>query len=467
LTLWYLAFFSVLMVLFSMFLYSLLSQSVVSRLDERLSSEVNTAASLFEAELEELNGDVPKAAAETMEEMRPRGILLAVFGDRRLLAASAPAQVDALDDAIAQALSGAATELVADIPRLGKNGSRAATNRFRTGGRTFVTLAVASLDSVAADLRRLRRTLYLSLGLLLLIAGAGGFALATRSMAPLGWMAGQAREITGSSLHRRLEIGSAAEELTLLAASFNDLLARLDQSFETMRRFVADASHELRTPLSVIHGEADVALAKDRTASEYRDSLAIILDESRRLSRLVDDLLNLAQADAGHVKLRTAELYLDDLVAECCRSIEPVAAARGLVLDCRCSEDVSFQGDEELLRRMILNLLDNAVRYTPSGGRISVVLETGDSGLRLSVSDTGAGIPPEATPHVFERFYRADKARSRHEGGFGLGLSIVKWIAEAHNGSVEVTTHPGAGSTFFIRLPRQPGTVLSPIRISF
>jgi two-component system phosphate regulon sensor histidine kinase PhoR len=131
-----------------------------------------------------------------------------------------------------------------------------------------------------------------------------------------------------------------------------------------------------------------------------------------------------------------------------------VAAARALALDCRCPEDVSFHGDEELLRRMILNLLDNAVRYTPAGGKISVVLETENPGLRLSVSDTGAGIPPEAAPHIFERFYRADKARSRHEGGFGLGLSIVKWIAEAHNGSVEVTSRPGAGSTFFVRLPR-------------
>jgi two-component system OmpR family sensor kinase len=454
LTLWYLAFFSLLMLLFSMFLYSLLSQSIRSRLDERLSSEVNPAASLFQAEIQELNGDVPKAAAETVDEMRPRGILLAAFEDRRLLAASAPARLDALDAVIAQALGGAGAELAADIPRLGKSGSRAATHRFRYGGRSFVTVAVAPLDSVAADLQRLRRTLYLSLGLLLLIAGAGGFALATRSMAPLGWMAGQAREITGSSLHRRLEIGSAAEELTLLAASFNDLLSRLDQSFETMRRFVADASHELRTPLAVIHGEADVALAKDRTASEYRDSLAVILDESRRLSRLVDDLLNLARADAGRVKLNTGELYLDDLAAECCRSISPLAAARGLAIDCRCPEDVSFHGDEELLRRMILNLLDNAVRYTPPGGKISVLLETENPGLRLSVSDTGTGIPPEAAPHVFERFYRADKARSRHEGGFGLGLSIVKWIAEAHNGSVKLTANPGAGSTFVVRLPR-------------
>ena len=454
LTLWYLAFFSVLMVLFSMFLYSLLSRSVVSRLGERLSAEANTAASLFQAELEELNGDVPKAAAETLEEMRPRGILLAVFAERQLLAASAPAQVDPLDAVVTQALGGATADLAVDIPRLGKNGSRAAAYRFRSGGRTVVTVAVASLDSVAADLGRLRGTLYLSLGLLLLTAGAGGFALATRSMAPLGWMAGQAREISGSSLHRRLEIGSAAEELSLLAASFNDLLARLDQSFETMRRFVADASHEIRTPLAVIHGEADVALAMDRTAAEYRDSLAVILDESRRLSRLVDDLLNLARADAGHVELRTAELYLDDLVAECCRSIGPLAAARGLALDRRCPEDVSFHGDEELLRRMILNLLDNAVRYTPSGGKISIVLETEPSGLRLSVSDTGAGIPPEAAPHIFERFYRADKARSRHEGGFGLGLSIVKWIAEAHHGSVEMTSRPGGGSTFVVSLPR-------------
>jgi len=286
------------------------------------------------------------------------------------------------------------------------------------------------------------------------LAGIGGFILATKSLAPLRWMADQARTITDKNLHSRLDIGAATDELQLLSKSFNELLFRLDRSFETMRRFVADASHELRTPIAIIRGEADVALNQERRPAEYRDSLAIIQDEARRLSRLIDDLLNLARADSGHVTLRIEEFYFSDLLADCCRSLHIVADAKRITLECRCPEDVSFSGDQELLRRLILNLLDNAIRYTPEGGKISVVLERNGGELRLQVADTGVGIDPEAARHVFERFYRGDQARSRQNGGFGLGLSIVRWIAESHNGTVEVSSKPGKGSTFTVLLHR-------------
>jgi heavy metal sensor kinase len=268
-------------------------------------------------------------------------------------------------------------------------------------------------------------------------------------------MAEQAHRISSNNLETRLEIGDAAEELEVLAASFNALLERLDQSFESMRRFVADASHELRTPISVIRGEADVALAQERTPAEYRESLAIVLDEARRLSRLVSDLLNLARADAGHVKLRIEEFYLNDLLAECCRSVQVLAGTRGIALECHAREDVPFHGDQELLRRLVVNLLDNAIRYTPAGGKVSASLEAQGRDLRISVSDTGVGIAPEAAGRVFERFYRADKARSRQDGGFGLGLAIVKWIAESHRGAVDLASRPGEGATFVVTLPRE------------
>jgi signal transduction histidine kinase len=221
-----------------------------------------------------------------------------------------------------------------------------------------------------------------------------------------------------------------------------------------MKRFVADASHELRTPISVIRGEADVALSCDRSPAEYRAALAIVLDESRRLSRLVDDLLNLARADAGHVKLEVEEFYFNDLLSDCCRSVQPLAASAGVELDWGANEDIPFRGDEKLLRRLAVNLLDNAIRYTPRGGKVSATLEPDPGGVRLRVSDTGVGIAPDAVPHVFERFYRADLARSRQGGGFGLGLSIVKWIAESHNGAVALTSRPHVGSTFTVTLPR-------------
>ena len=187
---------------------------------------------------------------------------------------------------------------------------------------------------------------------------------------------------------------------------------------------------------------------------QYQRSLAIVLDESRRLSRLVDDLLNLARADAGHVKLQIREFYLNDLLADCCRSVQALAAAQKITVECHPSPDLQFRGDEELLRRMVMNLLDNAIRYTPPGGKVDTVLESEGSRVRIRVSDTGIGIPEEAAPHIFERFYRVDKARSRQDGGFGLGLAIVKWIAESHHGAVELSSRSGVGSAFTVTLPR-------------
>jgi len=302
--------------------------------------------------------------------------------------------------------------------------------------------------------------IWIVLPLFVLLAGFGGYLLTAHQLAPLQAMALQARRISGANLDRRLEIGDAAEELATLGASFNELLARVDQSFDTMRRFVADASHELRTPLSVIRGEADLALTRDRSPAEYRDALAVILDESRRLSRLVDDLLNLARADGGHVQLQIREFYFNDLVTDCCRTLQSLAASRGIALECHAETDLPFSGDEELLRRLVINLLDNAIRYTPPGGTVKADLSRGREGaseppyIRLRVSDTGIGISPEAAPHVFERFFRADKARSRAEGGFGLGLSIVKWITESHHGAVELHSDAAAGSTFTVTLPQ-------------
>jgi heavy metal sensor kinase len=454
LTAWYLLLFTVLFVGFSLFFYGLLSRGVYQRLDSSLSSQARTAASLLREELSEHTGDAPAAAAEVIREMSSPPTVLAVFEDEKLLAASAA--VDPRDwlDLPSRALSGG-TVIHATLTRFGRNRStRVAAHPFAVDSRRYVLMAAESLHATNEQLRLVRSLLYISLPLVLVVAGVGGFLLATRSLAPLRWMAEQARTITDKNLHRRLDIGAAHEELKVLADSFNELLSRLDQSFETMRRFVADASHELRTPLSVIRGEADVALGQDRNSGEYQESLVIIQDEARRLSRLIDDLLNLARADAGHLRLRTEEFYLSDLLAECCRAFQAAANAKNIDLQCVSPGDVAFCGDAELLRRLILNLIDNAVRHTPEGGKVLVKLETAGSELRIQVADTGIGIPPESGPHIFERFYRGDQARSRQNGGFGLGLSIVKWIAESHQGEVDFTSEPGEGTTFTVLLHR-------------
>jgi heavy metal sensor kinase len=451
LTAWYLLLFAVLFVGFSLFLYGLLARGLYKRLDETLSSQARTAAGLFQDELREHNGDASAAAAEAVSEMNFRGALLAVFAQKTLLAGSAAADDRELLDLVDQAVAGR-REAYATIPRRGQTKVRAVAYPFLIDGRRYVLLVAESLDATREELGLVRSVLYVALPLFLLIAGVGGFVLSTRSLAPLRWMAEQARAITDKNLHKRLDIGAAHEELRVLADSFNELLSRLDQSFETMRRFVADASHELRTPLSVIRGEADVALTHDRSPGEYQEALVIIQDEARRLSRLIDDLLNLARADAGHVNLRVEEFYLNDLLAECCRAFQGAASAKNINLECLCSGDIAFRGDQELLRRLMLNLLDNAIRYTPAGGKVTAKIEAVGGELRIQVADTGIGIPPEAAPHIFERFYRGDQARSRQNGGFGLGLSIVKWIAESHRGAVDFTSLPGEGTTFTVLL---------------
>jgi two-component system OmpR family sensor kinase len=454
LTLWYLAFFSLLFLLFSLFLHGMLASDLERRLDESLSVEANTAAALLADEYGEMKGDPVAAAREVLGDLRLGGTTVVLLAGGRVLGSSAPIPQDELADIVRRATAGPGPRQVLGVPHAGPNGARAAVDRVSLGGQDYLVLAVEALDEVAADLAVLRRVLLLALPLLIGLAGIGGYWLTSRNLAPLESMAAQARRITHSNLETRLEIGGAAQELTMLAASFNELLARLDQSFDHMRRFVADASHELRTPVSIIRGEADVALSRDRSAAEYRQALAVVLDESRRLSRLVDDLLNLARADAGRVKLRLEEFYLDDLLAECCRSAQTLAGARRIALECRSPGDVAFRGDEELVRRMVMNLIDNAIRYTPEGGRVTAALEVRGGDVAIRVSDTGAGIAPEAVPYVFDRFYRGDQARSRQDGGFGLGLAIVKWIAESHQGAVNLATTPGAGSSFTVTLPR-------------
>ena len=451
LAVWHLVFFSALFILFCFLFYGALQRSLERELDESLVSKTGTASALLKEELEETHGDAMEAAATVISGNEPRESVAAVLEDGRVIGISVPGSD--LEMGAAPLRDGDVSRW--RLTRWGSHGARAAARGVTFAGRSFTVVEMEPLDSIAQQLRTVRNILWLAVPPLLALAAFGGYLVARRGLAPLSGMVEQTKAITGDSLDKRISIGRAADELATLAASFNDLLSRLDQSFESMRRFVQDASHEIRTPLAVIRGEADVALSQERDAVEYRKSLAVIQEESRRLSRLVEDLLNLARADAGHVQLRMEPLYVNDLVAECCRSLQPLARAHDVALEFQAEGDITVEGDEQLLRRMLINLLDNAIRYTPGGGRVSAAVEADGSDVRIRVADTGIGILPEAAPHVFERFYRVDKARSRQQGGFGLGLSIVQWIAEAHRGVVELASQPGAGTTFTVRLQRQ------------
>jgi signal transduction histidine kinase len=269
-------------------------------------------------------------------------------------------------------------------------------------------------------------------------------------------MANQARRIGAEHLDRRLPVANPRDELGHLAQTFNGLLDRLTASLNQQRQFMADASHELRTPLAAIRSAAGVTLQREhRDPQEYREALTLVDEQSRRLGRLVDDMFTLARADAGHAPIRPQTFYLDELIAEIARAGSQIGSRRGVVVAVEPVGEIPFVGDEELVRRMLTNLVDNAVRYSPQGGTVRVTM-TGDAGVcRIAIRDEGPGVPSEARPHIFDRFYRADKARTQgaFDEGAGLGLAIARWVAEAHGGTLALEGSDARGSTFVVILP--------------
>ena len=324
--------------------------------------------------------------------------------------------------------------------------------------KTYFVVVKQPLASVSADLLMLRGLFLAVAPAALILAWIGGWFLVRKSLAPVSEMTRTARRITAESLEERLPVANPRDELGQLAATFNELLARLEASFAQQRQFVADASHELRTPLSVIHTATEVMIdGPQREAREYQETLTIINEQTRRLKKVVEDLFTLARADAGQREMEPSDFYLDELVAETARAAAVLGASKQISVEFGDAAESPYRGDETLLRQMLLNLLDNAVKHTQTGGRVSLRLARVDSTYSVVVADTGSGIPKEAQPHVFERFYRADKARARaangNGGSAGLGLSIARWIAEVHGGTVELVHSDQTGTTFVVALP--------------
>ena len=304
---------------------------------------------------------------------------------------------------------------------------------------------------------RLRETLGAVAGAgagVLLLALAGGWLIASRTLAPVLRMSKDAEGVSASNLSQRLDVARAPAELAGLARALNGAFDRLAQAFERQTRFTADASHELRTPLAVVLAEAELALRKERGAAEYRETLGGILSAGRRMQAVVEGLLTLARSDAREgPPLRRERVDLAALVKETFDHLGPLASSRSVKLRARL-EPAEVEGDRDRLREAVANLVTNAIRYNREGGTVDVSLDRGpEGGVTLAVADTGIGIPEADQGRVFERFYRADPARSREAGGSGLGLSITRWIVEAHRGTIAFTSREGEGTRFTVVLP--------------
>jgi len=312
-----------------------------------------------------------------------------------------------------------------------------------------------SANDVEGILNTFRQVLIIIAPAALIVAGILGFFYVKRALRPVQAMTQTAREIEDKNLAKRLDI-SGKDELGQLASTLNRMLTRLEEAFKREKQFTADASHELRSPLGIIQGEATLALKKDRNPEEYRKSLEAIAKETENMSSILKKLLFLARNE-DNKRLDFEKVNLKKLLTELADPIELLCEDKSLNFQIDAKEDLIVKGDEVSLRELYINLLNNAIQYTPRGGTITVTLTHAGNNARVTVKDTGIGIPEEHIKHIFERFYRVDKSRSRSEGNIGLGLSICQRIVELHGGKMEVESKVGVGSTFTVLMPQVEG----------
>jgi two-component system OmpR family sensor kinase len=460
LTSWYVSLLAAILMGVIVMIYVLLARTLYLRVDESVQVIVQIVVTSLANDLAE-GQDVADAARSTAAELASRQYLVAIYdGSGRLLAEAGreddialplPATIDIPADGEARLTTIVEADDLDDRHRL-------AMRRVTIPpGVPYIVVVGSSLEATDEELESLRGILAYVVPLSLVVAGIGGWCLAQRSLSPVVDMAARARKIGVESLSARLPVVNPRDELGRLAETFNELLGRLETSVEQQRQFMADASHELRTPVTIARTAARVALQQPtRSEAEYRDALEIIEQETIRLSRIVDDLFTLTRADAGNYPIRTMPMYLDEVVDDVVRAAGVVAATRNVSIAAACERPAPFTGDEDLIRRLIINVVDNAIRYSPTGGVIRVALDRQADGYALSVSDQGPGIAEDVQPRIFERFYRADAARSRDshpQGGAGLGLALARWIAQVHEGEIRLAASSRLGSTFVITLP--------------
>ena len=325
-----------------------------------------------------------------------------------------------------------------------------------SAGETYLVQVGVSLDGRDAARRRFMTLLIWSLPVGLMAVLAVGRWMAGRALTPLARLAAVARTISVTGLHRRVPVRGVDDELDAVAVAFNGVVAHLERAVGDMRQFSAAMAHEIRTPLAAIRAGMELSLSERRSTEDQRRAVVSQLEEVDKLTRLLNQLLMLARAEAGELTVAHGPVQLADVCRSVVESLEPVALSKDVALTCQCGEPVTIVGDAGWMERLVLNLVDNALKFTGAGGAVDVCVTREGRTAGLAVRDSGVGIPADALPRVFERFYRVDSARSPSHEGAGLGLSLVKWIVDCHAGTIAIASSPGHGSTVTVRLPIAP-----------
>ncbi|HEY7441184.1 MAG TPA: ATP-binding protein [Vicinamibacterales bacterium] len=472
LTAWYVSVLASVLIVFGVGIYVTLSNVLYERIDDGLRTLIDIATSSLTHEAGE--GQSPReAAASTVSDPYGEDQSVAIYTSGGALLADSLTERALANSQEQEPLTGDAPTLTVPIldvmtdrrPHLdtveanADHGAyRRAMRRVQIGADDYIIVAGQSLGRVEEDLALLRSILLYTIPAAVAVAGIGGWFLARKSLSPVVAMAERAAEMGAGNLGGRLPVVNKKDELGQLAGTFNALFGRLETAFAQQRQFMADASHELRTPIATARTAASVTLQQpNRSETEYRDALRIVDDSTRRLTRLVDDMFTLARADAGQYPLQRGTFYLDELAAEVGRAGSVLGARKNVTVEVSAPSSMAFLGDEDLLRRMLLNLVDNAIRHTANGSLVKLTLTETQGEYVVTVSDMGAGIPLEAQPHIFERFYRTDTARTRtptgEGGGAGLGLAIARWVANAHDGRLELVKSDERGTVLRATFP--------------
>jgi len=450
LTGWYILLLAGVLLVFSVAVYMAVQRLLLENFDAMLRHQANLVAQA----IDEDDGAPSLPQDMLLPDVRGRAHFTRIYRTDQTLSfndSAAGEQVPELPHAVISALDGS--------PHLGQIQINATTLRIATfpiahEGRIAGALQVGvALTDIEEAQRALLRVLLVLAPITLLVASSGGLFLANRALAPIDQMTRTAQRISAEQLSGRIGFRGPDDEIGRLARTLDSMLARLEAAFVRQRQFTADASHELRTPLTAIIGQIDVALGWPGSLEGYRATLRAVRQQTERLIRLTNDLLLLARLDGSLVAVPTQPVDLGSILPALGAQMEPLARAKGVSLELPGLPSIIIQGNEDHLVRLFVNLLDNAIRYTPAGGQITLDAVYQHGRVEIRICDTGPGIAPEHLPRLFDRFYRADRGRSRADGGSGLGLAIAQGIAQAHAGDISVESSVGAGSIFIVRLP--------------
>ncbi|MCX8116305.1 MAG: HAMP domain-containing histidine kinase [Desulfobacterota bacterium] len=476
LTLWYVLILGILLISFSALLYLTLSRSLYQEVDRKLRILAEAIASESTSPLSKFTFGTIDQALEASMNLRPIGKFIQVLDESGRIGRTSENLKNTQLPITLKALRNGAKGLITYETNRSIHNTPLRIITYPVMEQNQVTKMIqvaSSLEDVEEALDTLLLILCVTVPSILLIASLGGLFLANKALKPVDQITQTARMITSQNLNQRIQTSKVKDEISRLIDTFNEMISRLDHSFRQIKQFTTDASHELKTPLTILKGEVEVALRKRREPYEYEQILQSNLEEIDRMSKIVEDLLLLSKADIGEIRLSREEIHLKQLLCELTEQMKILARPKNIEIrmvseEPNGAEEVHILGDPLRMRELFINLIDNGIKYTEPGGTVSISLTKEKNDVlpsnphdpqpkvnfaKITITDTGIGISQEDQKKIFNRFYRVDKARSREQGGSGLGLSICKWIVEAHQGEISVQSELGKGSTFIVRLP--------------